>query len=37
MASDSYAPDDLIDASTFTKRDCFYVLAYLFSIDYEAN
>ena len=37
MASDSYAPDDLIDASTFTKRDCFYVPAYLFSIDYEAN
>jgi LSD1 subclass zinc finger protein len=36
MASGDYTPDDMLDAATFIKRECFYVPAYLFKIDYEA-
>ena len=37
MARDNFAPDDLLDAATFTKREIFYAPAYLFSIDFDAG
>lgn len=37
MASGAYTPDDMLEAATFTKQECFYVPAYLFQIKYEAT
>lgn len=37
MASGNYTPDDMLEAATFVKRECFYVPAYVFSVDYEAT
>lgn len=37
MASGDYTPDDMLEASTFTKRELFYVPAYLFTISYKAT
>lgn len=37
MAGGSYTPDDMLEAATFVKRECFYVPAYVFSVDYEAT
>ncbi|MCM1512211.1 MAG: hypothetical protein NC112_03750 [Oxalobacter formigenes] len=37
LAEDNYAPDDIIQSATFLKRERFYVPAYLFKIDYQAE
>lgn len=37
MATGDYTPDDMLEASTFTKRELFYVPAYLFKISYKAT
>lgn len=37
MASGAYTPDDMLEAATFIKQECFYVSAYLFQIKYEAT
>lgn len=37
MASGNWTPDDMLEASTFTKKECFYVPAYLIRVKYEAT
>jgi len=37
MASGTYTPDDMLEAATFTKQECFYVPAFLFRVKYEAT
>ena len=37
MASGDFTPDDMLESSTFIQRECFYVPAYLFKIDYQAT
>lgn len=37
MASGAYTPDDMLEAATFTKQECFYVPAFLFRVEYEAT
>lgn len=37
MASGNYTPDDMLESSTMTKRECFYVPAYMFDIEYQAT
>lgn len=37
MASGHLTPDDMLEASTFTKKECFYVPAFLFRVEYEAT
>jgi len=37
MASGDYTPDDMLEASTILKRECLYVPAYIFYIDYQAT
>lgn len=37
MASGDYTPDDILEASTFTKQELFYVPAFMFRVEYEAT
>ena len=37
MAGGDYTPDNMLEASTFIRRDCFYVPAYQFQVSYEAT
>lgn len=37
LAKDNYAPDDIIQSAIFLKRECLYVPAYIFRIDYQAE
>lgn len=37
MAEGNYTPDDMLESVTFLKRECFYVPAYVFEVDYEAK
>lgn len=37
MASGNYTPDDMLESTTFTKQECFYVPAFLFRVEYEAT
>ncbi len=37
MASGNWTPDDMLEASTFTKKECFYVPAYLIRVKYKAT
>lgn len=37
MASGEYTPDNMLESSTFIKRECFYVPAFLFRINYQAT
>lgn len=37
MASGNYTPDDMLEATTFTKQECFYVPAFLFRVEYDAT
>lgn len=37
MASGNYTPDDMLEASTITKREFFYAPAYIFNIEYKAT
>ena len=37
MASGDFTPDDMLESATFIKRECFYVPAYFFKIDYQAT
>jgi tetratricopeptide (TPR) repeat protein len=37
MASGDFTPDDMIEASTITLRERYYVAAFAFKVDYEAT
>jgi phage FluMu protein Com len=37
MASGDYTPEDMLEASTITKREFIYVPAYIFNVNYQAN
>ena len=37
MASGNFTPDDMIEASTITLRERYYVPAFAFKVDYEAT
>ena len=37
MASGNFTPDDMIEASTITRRERYYVPAFAFKVDYEAT
>lgn len=37
MAQDAYAPDDMLEVATFTKREFLYAPAYLFAVEYAVS
>lgn len=37
MASGNYTPDDMLEAATITRKESFYVPAYVFQVEYSAT